>query len=62
MHDDEHRDELPQTSRRKAISVRGEAENYRDEDETNKSNTETVWSGESDANVREIPESCSLTN
>ena len=34
--------------------------NYRDEDETNKSNTETVWSGD-EANVREIPESCSFT-
>ena len=45
----EHRDELPQTRRRKAVSVRDEAENYRDKDETNKSNTETVWSGESEA-------------
>ena len=26
-----------------------------------KSNTETVWSGESEANVHEVPESCSLT-
>ena len=40
--DNEHRDELPRTRRRKAVSVRDEAENCRDEDETNKSNTETV--------------------
>ena len=40
--DGKHRDELPQMGRRKAVSVRDEAENYRDEGEINKSNTETV--------------------
>ena len=40
--DGEHRDELPQTRRRKTVSVRDETENCQDEDETNKSNTETV--------------------
>ena len=47
--DGKHRDELPQTRRRKAVSVWDEAENYQDEDETNKLNIETVWSGESKA-------------
>ena len=47
--DGEHLDELPQMRRKKVVSVCDEAENYLDEDETNKSNTESVWSGESEA-------------
>ena len=43
--DGKHRDELPQTRKKKSVSVRDETENYQDEDETKKSNTETVWSG-----------------
>ena len=55
--DGKHRDELPQTRRRKAVSVWDEAENYRDENETNKLNIETVWSGESKA-VKWDPNQC----